>query len=647
LREKTFGWRGNMGKKVYLDKIANSEGKEKYQAILKYAWFLRQKDPLECTKQAKIVLKYARAENNIDFELSALTYLCYAHFYHSDMEEAGRWADELEKSGKKHNNSRATGSAYSMKARIALQYNNTSEALENMLVALDYYLKTNITKDLISCYNALGMIHSEREENTDAEHYLQLALQNAEETDSLAQHTIRVNISNLLYKQKKFEESLNINLISLQYFREQGMGSSIATALLNMGLSQRYLGNIEAALENMEESYKIYKEINNSRDLGLTTMGIANIYIQKKDWNNALKYLEEAVKLAEENNLKINLASCYLTYAEYHEMRGEFAEANKYLHKLVEIKEEINKENNQENISLLETQYKTKIYRLKSAELDQKNQAMNNQVTELNKTLENLQDTYQNLQKEFQETVIKLNTQGDLLSTQSRMAMMGEMISAIAHQWKQPLNVIWVLAQAIGDAWEFEELDDEFMENQLKRIGEQVMYMSDTVNDFRNFFKQDYLRDFMVADTIKKSINLVTYMLDKNRIKLIKDFDNNCQLSGNPNELSQVLINVINNARDAILRTEVIEPQIRVSLSCDDELVKIIIYNNAERIEPEKLEKIFEPYYTTRGEEGTGIGLSICRQIIENKFNGRIWASNKSDGVEFEINIPSDSQIND
>jgi signal transduction histidine kinase len=284
---------------------------------------------------------------------------------------------------------------------------------------------------------------------------------------------------------------------------------------------------------------------------------------------------------------------------------------------------------------------------LKSAELDQKNQAMNNQVTELNKTLENLQDTYQNLQKEFQETVIKLNTQGDLLSTQSRMAMMGEMISAIAHQWKQPLNVIWVLAQAIGDAWEFEELDDEFMQNQLKLIGEQVMYMSDTVNDFRNFFKQDYLRDFMVSDTIKKSINLVTYMLDKNRIKLIKDFDNNCQLSGNPNELSQVLINVINNARDAILRTEVIEPQIRVSLSCDDELVKIIIYNNAERIEPEKLEKIFEPYYTTRGEEGTGIGLSICRQIIENKFNGRIWASNKSDGVEFEINIPSDSQIND
>ena len=636
-----------MERKAYLDKIAESEGDEKYQAILKYAWFLRQKDPMECAKQAKKVLKYALTENNKDFEFSALNYLCYAYFYHSDLEETGKWINELEKMGKKYDNSRATGSAYSMKARIALQQNNTSEAMENMLVALEYFLKENSIPGLISSYSALGMIHLEREENTDAGHYLQLALQKAEEIDSHAQHSIRVNIGNILYKQRKFEESLKINLKSFQYFQEHDMDSSMATVLLNMGLCHRYLGDNEAALENMKKSYKLCQKINDPRELGLAANAIAHIFIEKEDWNNALKCLKEAEKLAEENNLKINISSNYSTYAKYHEQRGEFEEANKYLHKLVEIKEEINKENNKEKISFLETQYKTQIYRLKSAELDQKNQAMNNQVTELNKTLVNLQQTYKTLQGEFQETVIKLNTQGDLLSTQSRMAMMGEMISAIAHQWKQPLNVIWVMTQAIGEAWEFEELDDEFMQSQLKLIGEQVMYMSETVNDFRNFFKQDYVRDFKVAETIHKSINLVSYMLDINGIKLIKDFDNNCQLSGNPNELSQVLINVINNARDAILRTEVNEPQIKVSLSCDDELVKIIIYNNAEHIEPEKLEKIFEPYYTTRGEEGTGIGLSICRQIIENKFNGRIWASNKSDGVEFEINLPLESQIND
>ncbi|MCF7910948.1 MAG: HAMP domain-containing histidine kinase [Candidatus Cloacimonetes bacterium] len=318
-------------------------------------------------------------------------------------------------------------------------------------------------------------------------------------------------------------------------------------------------------------------------------------------------------------------------------MREEFVEANKYLHKLVEIKDEINNENNQEKISILETQYKTQIYRLKSAELDKKNQAMNNQLTVLNKTLENLQDTYQNLQGEFQKTVNKLNTQGDLLTTQSRMAMMGEMISAIAHQWKQPLSVIWVLAQAIGDAWEFDELNDEFMETQLKCIGEQVTYMSDTINDFRNFFKQDYVRDFQVKETIEKSIKLVSYMINQNGIKLVKELNEKCNLSGNPNELSQVLINVMNNAREAILRSEVIEPLIKVTLSCETEYVFITVYNNGEHIDPADLEKIFEPYYTTRGEEGTGIGLSICRQIIENKFRGSIMASNCEVGVEFKI----------
>jgi signal transduction histidine kinase len=629
-----------MERKEHLDKIANSDGEEKYLAIIKYAWFLRQKDPLESAKQAKIVLKYARAQKKINFEFSALTYLCYAHFYHSDLEEAGRWADELEKTGKKYDNTRARGSAYSMKARIALQQNNTSDALESMLVALDYYLQTNSTEDLISCYNALGMIHIDRDEMTDAEHYLQLALRKAEETNARAQHSIRVNISNLLYRQQKFEESLNINIKSLDYFREQGMSSSMATVLLNMGLCHRFLGDNEAALENMKKSYKLCKEINDPKDLGLVANAMAKVYILRSDWDNAQKYLEEGMKLAEENNLKINIASNYSAYTEYHEKRGEFELANKYLHKIVAIKEEIDKENNQEKISILETQYKTQIYRMKSAELDKKNQAMNNQVTELNKTLENLQKTYQTLQGEFQEAVNKLNTQGDLLSTQSRMAVMGEMISAIAHQWKQPLNVIWVLAQAIGEAWEFEELDDEFLESQLKRIGEQVMYMSETVDDFRNFFKQDYVRDFKVAETIEKSINLVSYMINKNEIKLIKELDEKCHLNGNPNELSQVIINIINNAREAILRGKIIVPEIRIRMNCHKERINITIYNKGNHIKAENLEKIFEPYYTTRGKEGTGLGLQICRQIIENKYNGTIIANNCDGGVEFVIEMP-------
>ncbi|MDP8221437.1 MAG: tetratricopeptide repeat-containing sensor histidine kinase [Candidatus Stygibacter frigidus] len=629
-----------MERKEYLDKIAESEGDEKYQAILKYAWFLRQKEPMESAKQAKIVLKYARAENNIKFEFSALSYLCYAHFYHSDMEETGKWADELKKVGEKHDNARAIGSAYSTKSRIALQQNNTSEAMEKMLVALKYYLKENSVQELISSYNALGMIHLVREENTEAEHYLQLALEKAVKIDSHAQHSIRVNISNILYKQQKFEESLKMNLNSLQYFQSHNMDSSMATVLLNIGLSYRYLGDNEAALINLKKSYQLCKKINDPRELGLAANAIAHVYILKSDWVKALKYLKEAVKLAEDNNLKINIASCYTNYAKYHETKGEFEEANNYLHKLVAVKEEINNENNQEKISVLETQYKTQIYRMQSAELDKKNKVMNNQVTELNKTLEHLQQTYQTLQGEFQEAVNKLNAQDDLLSTQSRMSLMGGMISAIAHQWKQPLNVIWVLVQAIEDSWQFDELTEEFMDNQVKQIGDQVSYMAETVNDFSKFFKPDYVQEYSVSETIEKALKLLAYMLKSSGISLIKELEDNCRLSGNPNELSQVIINIVNNAREAILRDKINGPDIRIKMKCNEERINITIYNKGNHIKPENLEKIFEPYFTTRGNEGTGIGLQICRQIIENKYNGSIKANNCEGGVEFVIEMP-------
>ncbi|MCF7913422.1 MAG: tetratricopeptide repeat-containing sensor histidine kinase [Candidatus Cloacimonetes bacterium] len=629
-----------MEKKEYLEKIANSEGEEKYQAILKYAWFLRQKEPLESAEQAKKVIKYARMHENTYLELKALAYLCYAYFYTSDMVETSRWVDKLEKISKKYDNNCARGTAYGMKSRIALNQCNTAEAMENALIALDYNLKDNNPKALTTSYFALGMIHLQREENTEAEHYLQLALQNAEETNNHAQYSIRVNIGNILFNEQKYDDALNEYLICLEYFKEQDMVSSMASVLLNIGLCHRFLKNYETGLEYMMQSYKLFENMKNPQKLGLAANAIANIYIMQSDWDNALKYLQKAERLAETHNFKSDLVSCYSNYVKYHENKEEYVEANNYLHKIQTLKDKINIENHQEKMSILETKYKTQIYRMKSAELNEKNKAVSNQNKQLHETLGNLQETYKKLQIEFQEVVNKLNSQDDLLSTQSRMAMMGELISAIAHQWKQPLNVIWVMAQAIGEAWEYEELDDEFMESQLKLIEEQVMYMSETVNDFRNYFNQDYTINFNVAKTIEKTIHLVSYITNKNGINLVSELDNKCSLTGNPNELSQVLINVFNNARDAIVDNEINDPYIKVVLSCDPEFITIKVFNKGKHIEPENLDKIFESYYTTKGKEGSGIGLSICRKIVKNKFGGHIIARNLDEGVEFEIKMP-------
>lgn len=628
-----------MERKVFLDKIAASEGIERYNAILKYSWYLRQIDPEESAKQAGIVLDYALEHEDVNLEFSALTYLSYAHFYNSDFEKAEYWSDRLITLGEKKNLPLGIGSGYNMKSRLAIQQDNPSLALEYLLKALDIYLANNSKQELLSCYNGLGIIHISNDELDEAYHYLQLALKLAEEMKSPARHSILVNISNVLYYQEKYQESLDVNLQSLEYFNEQDMNNSAATCLQNIGKCYSHLGQYAEGIAYLQKSYRIIKEINDPFEISKLSNIIGDVYIMQGDYEAALKYLQEAEELATENDLKLILENNYNIFSSYYDKLGDYKSANQYLIKLLDLNKLIAKESHKRELNELETKYKTQIYKLKNVELDMKNQVMNNQISELNKSQEKLQNTYKELQDEFQRVLTKMNTQDDLLSSQSRMAVMGGMISTIAHQWKQPLNAIWLLAQGIGDAWDFDEIDDEFMSNQLKLIEDQVIYMSETVNDFRNFFKEDYQKEFSVSQVIEKSLGLLSYSIKDKGIKVETELSDSCHLSGNPNELMQVLINIINNAKDAIISNNVVNPQIRISLECDPEKVIVIVYNTGSRIAEHKLEKVFEPYYTTRGKEGTGIGLSICRQIIENKYNGTITAKNCDGGVEFVIEI--------
>jgi signal transduction histidine kinase len=169
----------------------------------------------------------------------------------------------------------------------------------------------------------------------------------------------------------------------------------------------------------------------------------------------------------------------------------------------------------------------------------------------------------------------------------------------------------------------------------------QINYMSDTINDFRNFFKTDYLSSFSVKTAIEKSINLVDHMLKRQNTRISIIGDNECNLSGNPNEISQVIVNIINNALEAMQRHDVDNQQIVIKLNCDEEFITMRIHNNGEAIKDELLDKIFEPYFTTRGRAGTGLGLHICRFIIENKYHGKMNVINKDDGVEFILKIPT------
>ncbi|MEO5355706.1 MAG: PAS domain S-box protein [Nitrospirae bacterium YQR-1] len=276
---------------------------------------------------------------------------------------------------------------------------------------------------------------------------------------------------------------------------------------------------------------------------------------------------------------------------------------------------------------------------------------------------EELEDLNKNLKTLVAEEIDRGRKKEQLLIQQSKMAAMGEMLAAIAHQWRQPLNSLGLLIQDMEDAYEHGELDSPSMSDSVRKSMEQISYMSRTIDDFRNFFKPSKDRiPFGVVAAIKELLSILTVQFVKLVIEIrffykhgdtereIKKTDISVAGSeeiialGYPNEFKHVVMNIVNNSRDAIVSRAVISPglkgDIRILVSKVKGRVLIEIKDNGGGIPKEALGKLFEPYFTTKeAEQGTGIGLYMSKVIIENNMNGALYAQNEGDGAKFTIEL--------
>jgi signal transduction histidine kinase len=236
--------------------------------------------------------------------------------------------------------------------------------------------------------------------------------------------------------------------------------------------------------------------------------------------------------------------------------------------------------------------------------------------------------------------------QEKFLIQQSKMAAMGEMLESIAHQWKQPLNAVGLVVQDIEDAYTFGEVDKAYVKDLVEKTMTQVNFMTKTVDDFRNFFRPSKeKKPFDIAEAARDVLNIVSHRLAKNSIaaSVVCRQGVTPVAMGYPNEFRQVVINIVHNAVDAILehrpkgRGGVID--IEVDEQGDGRLV-MSITNNGGSIPTEILERIFQPYFTTKAEtRGTGIGLYMSRVIIQDNMGGSIRAENVGDGARFIIEL--------
>ncbi len=249
------------------------------------------------------------------------------------------------------------------------------------------------------------------------------------------------------------------------------------------------------------------------------------------------------------------------------------------------------------------------------------------------------------LQRRVSEELAKNREKDLLLIQQSRLAAMGEMIGNIAHQWRQPLNALGLLLANIKDSYDFGELTSEEMSRQVESARHMIDKMSSTIDDFRDFFRPDKEKHpFSLRASLTEVKAILGASLASHGILLEEEGEDVTAL-GYPNEFAQVLLNLLNNAKEALLERKVAGGRIRVRFGREEGWAVLRVTDNGGGVPEAILPKIFDPYFTTKA-KGTGIGLYMSKVIVENNMGGAIEAHNVTGGAEFLVRVPCAEESN-
>jgi signal transduction histidine kinase len=239
------------------------------------------------------------------------------------------------------------------------------------------------------------------------------------------------------------------------------------------------------------------------------------------------------------------------------------------------------------------------------------------------------------------QEVEKNKEQQLLMLQQNRLAQMGEMISMIAHQWRQPLNLLSIMNQTIIHKYQNKKLDDEVVQSFKNKSSAVIQQMSTTIDDFSNFFKPEKEKVlFCINDIVTHVSDITTPIYVDNQITLTINIPEKYYTFGYPNELGQSILNIINNAKDALLDNNREERKIILTLTKKESYLILSIADNAGGIPLDIINKVFDPYFSTKiNKNGTGLGLYISKIIIDEHMQGKLSVSNTQDGACFQIQL--------
>ena len=235
----------------------------------------------------------------------------------------------------------------------------------------------------------------------------------------------------------------------------------------------------------------------------------------------------------------------------------------------------------------------------------------------------------------------ELQKHQEKLLSNSRSSAMGEMVSMIAHQWRQPLSLINTLVATLKIKHELDLLDTQTMYKSLNKMEQTVNYLSETIDDFRNFFKPNkVITEVKLAMIFEKSTALLDDEIKQQSITYIQTIDEEIKISTYQNELIQSIITILKNSVDAFKENPTQKQYITTTVKQERTHLSIFIEDNAGGIKPEILQRIFEPYFSTKSKNGTGLGLYMCKTIIEDHLKGKITVTSQDGTTQTLIELP-------
>lgn len=408
---------------------------------------------------------------------------------------------------------------------------------------------------------------------------------------------------------KQYERKIENSTITLDPFTTTGEKVYYYTYPLNFnGLRWGWI-HIGFSLENLNHAYEtMYHKMATIFFFVLLAISIA-IYFMTKNITNPIIALNNAAKKMAMGDMKIRLHTTRI---------DEIGELTKNFDLMAK--------------SLDHAQNRL---RLTNQTLEQKVEERTKELAEIN----------HNLDERVRTEIAHRREQEQILIQQSRFAAMGEMIGNIAHQWRQPLNALSLLLQNIENAYDTGRLDQVFIGRVIEKGTLLTTTMSTTIDDFRNFFKPNRSKELFDAEVqLNKVLLMMHASFDDNSIEVILNLEPDLKIYGFSNEFSQVLLNILNNAKEALVEHQKDKRFIHIQGFKHRDEICISITDNAGGIEEDIIEKVFDPYFTTKDEgKGTGIGLYMSKVIIETNMNGRLSARNEAEGATFSIYLPYQS----